>query len=464
MHSNPNIILLTVDCLRYDYAPPSEKSYAVTSHLYKLSRRCIAFKYAIANGSYTLPSLISIFSSTYPLMFGISNVSNTYLAYRVTIPEVLKRKGYYTALFHSNVFFQSFERKFDYIFDAEVFERRAKSDSVEQKIKSKIISTALDILNYLSKRSEVGIWIRVWLQMLFRKYRRYMNDEIVLMEALKWIKKTKEPFFIWLHLMQLHPPHYLPEEYIPSDLTLSEILKVSYKATWAPERLSLEEIKILKRIYELEVKVVDNLIGQFIEGVIDELGDNFIMFITSDHGEGLGEHGKIGHGNSLYEEIIHIPLLLYVPNKKGAIINELVSQLDILPTICDLVNVKPSSLFKGKSLITFIKNAQRSSTNIHLMENIISESPEGRKTRFSIRCKDLKLILTLETRGWKVEVYDLYRDPLEKNNIIYKIKNYPQINRLMRKLRKHILAEKETWKLKFKLKAKIRKLKYLSNI
>ncbi|HTJ43835.1 MAG TPA: sulfatase-like hydrolase/transferase [Kofleriaceae bacterium] len=216
-----------------------------------------------------------------------------------------------------------------------------------------------------------------------------VTSHMVTDHILAWISRhTGKRWFLWAHYLDPHG-RYVAH---PDD--------VEWSAT--------EEDK-----YDSEIFYTDKHIGR----LLDELqhipgGDRTIVIITSDHGDGFMEHGYINHGNALYQDLLHVPMIIYVPgNPPRAIDNEAVSGLDLVPTIADLCGIDTSSLsFEGKSLVPEIFYGKTTPDRV-----VFSETNWPKRLR-SETSRAWKLIFDLDDNLY--ELYDLASDPGEKSNVV----------------------------------------------
>jgi arylsulfatase A-like enzyme/Tfp pilus assembly protein PilF len=147
--------------------------------------------------------------------------------------------------------------------------------------------------------------------------------------ALRWLDGRKEKWFCWVHLWDPHAPYAPPEPYAG--------------------RFKTDP-------YSGEVAYADAELGKLL-GEIDKAGalGNTLVVLTGDHGEALGEHGESGHGYFAYNTTIRVPLIIAGPGTKALRVTEMVSHVDIFPTVCDLLGlVRPPSLH-GESLAPFLR-------------------------------------------------------------------------------------------------------------
>jgi arylsulfatase A-like enzyme len=162
--------------------------------------------------------------------------------------------------------------------------------------------------------------------------------------------------------------------------------------------------------YVSEVAVVDYWVGQLMDTLQRRFSGRGYIILTGDHGEAFGEHGTKYHSKTLYEEVIHVPLIVWGPGIGRQRIRERISHVDIAPTILQLFGqpVPPEQM--GESLLPLIDGQID-----HLQRPLISEA---RVARALFGPGGLKVIE--DSRRHVVEVYDLERDPKELYNLFDK--------------------------------------------
>jgi len=205
--------------------------------------------------------------------------------------------------------------------------------------------------------------------------------------ALAWIARHPTgKWFLWIHYLDPHS-QYVPH---PGDTAWGD----------TPEDL-----------YEGELHFTDKHIGR----LLDELirlpgGDRTIVVVTSDHGDAFNEHGFSGHAIALYREILHVPLLFFVPNNPPRRVGGAVSNLDILPTLAALCNLDTgSAAFEGHNLVPQIFYGQEDPERV-----VFAETNYPVPIRAAVSAT-WKLIFNMKSNFY--ELYDLTRDPLEKANV-----------------------------------------------
>ncbi|MCA9638690.1 MAG: sulfatase, partial [Myxococcales bacterium] len=156
-----------------------------------------------------------------------------------------------------------------------------------------------------------------------------MRDQVALTREL--IESVDgRPFFAWVHFYCMHDPGYDGEMLSGKD------------GTW-------------RERYRASLRWLDSQMGALI-GVINELGlgEKTLIVFTSDHGEGLGDHGTANHGPTIFDPEIRIPLVIHVPGREGAEIDATVGNIDVLPTIVDLLGLPLDPTHRGQSLVPLL--------------------------------------------------------------------------------------------------------------
>jgi arylsulfatase A-like enzyme len=453
---NKNVILITIDSLRADHLGCFGYSRNTSPNLDNLAKEGILFLQAISNGPGTRQSFQSILTSTYPLMYG----GYEYLSdKRTTIAEVLKENRYSTAAFHSNPFlsrFYGYDRGFD-MFDDNIGVKGLGLNDAKQKIIDKLrtykkLFVIIKSMYYFFKGGELP----------------HATADMINRKAITWMKTNPDKFFVWLHYMDVHnpfvPPYNHLRQFHAHHISRRGMFKLNNKMFNKPNKISKDELKTLIDLYDGEIRYLDDAIGSFLNE-LKETGilDSTIIIVTSDHGEEFKEHGGLGHGPKLYDVSLHVPLIVYIPEfmDKNAAIKNLVSLLDIPPTILDLIGIQQNENFQGTTLVPIIMGQQKSS-------GVISEVSHGEN---SLKIDPTKRKISYRTENWKYihdeennrrELYDLQSDPNETKNLIArereKAKEFESV------IVDHISIIESKSGLTFLEKEKIKKLKKLRKI
>ncbi len=165
--------------------------------------------------------------------------------------------------------------------------------------------------------------------------------------------------------------------------------------------------------YDASIYFCDREIGRIREFLKQlDLDDKTVVFVTSDHGEEFFEHGKEGHGQSLYNEVLSVPLVIYIPWMKPATIALTwpVTTLDIAPTILEILKVPLPPHYKGKSLVPALEGQAFSDRPLFAEALLYGDQ------RKAVLFNNYKLIYTTTTNEF--ELYDLEHDPGDTRNLI----------------------------------------------
>ena len=451
-----NLILLTIDCLRADHLSCLGYSKQTTPNLDNLASVGALFTQAISVGSSTPPSFKAMFTSTYPLMHNDQlYITNT----TTTLAQVLKEHGYHTAAFHSNPWISSFfgyDKGFDTFSDDVMQKRRFDSRLNKPKALVKRITGETGRLYELLSKIYTAFLMT-----------RYSKAEMLNKKAISWLRGNTNNFFLWIHYMDVHEP-YLPPSRLPSALKSYRALKLHRKAESSPDSLSPQEVNKLIALYDTNLSYIDNEISSLLRTLrqSNPLDDTFVI-ITADHGQQLLERGRHGHGNYLYDELVHVPLIIAGPGVKAQVISQQISLLDLAPTILDLLKIENPKAFLGNSLLPLMKGNRPKAANSQAISKTdsiyrlsiasagIKPQLDANHRRTSLRTGKWKYIYN---EGRQDELYDLEDDPKETKNII-DVK--PEIaTELRARIMAHIEFEEKSASSEEELiKAKIRKLK-----
>ncbi|KYK23659.1 hypothetical protein AYK24_07200 [Thermoplasmatales archaeon SG8-52-4] len=424
-----NLILITVDCLRADHLHCMGYKKNITPTLDYLANNGILFTNAIANGSNTSLSVASFLTSTLPpVKFNPKE----------TLASFLKKNGYVTGAFNPNPILSTSNGNRNSIKGFDIYDILL-SDIKRYFIFSEIIFASIVKLyreninkkgNVIIKNSFLNnIILQILSNLLYTKRYRYGPPaEEINQKALFWMKKQKGKFFVWLHYMDVHEPYYA-EEYKDK----KELRYLITKYRYLPNKLTIKEIKKLIDIYDLEIKYVDNAINNFLKHLKNlNLFKNSIIIISADHGDAFGEHGTFGHGGKyypqLYDEVLHVPLIIYNINRKGLKIDRQVQLLDLAPTICNMLKITNSPHFFGGN---FFKPSKR---------GIIINC----RSSIAYRTNNYKLIIN-KNKEQGNELYNLKKDPKEAINI------YNQDKKIKKILEKEMITLLKKYKKKKKI-------------
>lgn len=303
----PNVLVILLDTLRADRLGCYGNERGLTPVLDELASRGVRFADSMSAASWTLPSHASLFTSTYPSQHGVW--SDQVLPKSLpTIAELLRDAGYRTAAFTEGGFMNT----------AHGFERGHSTH--DSRVRDSSETYAL---------------------------------------AKEWIATRTTPYYAFVHTYQVHSPHDPAKEFRerfvrPYDGDLPEVVD-SPTYQWG-RRTPLPtgaDAQYVSDLYDAEVAYVDGQVGKLL-GELEESGalENTLIIVTSDHGEEFFEHGGATHGFSLYQEQLHVPLILHWPGhfEGGRVIDSPVHSVDIAPTIASAAGLSLPESFVGVPL------------------------------------------------------------------------------------------------------------------
>ena len=304
----PNVVLICLDTVRadhlgcYGYGRP-------TPTLDALAARSLVFREASATAGWTKPSVPSFLTGTYPSQHGVyegsahdeaGEVTDLLPSGALTLAEVFRQHGYATGAFVHNAQLRvgnGFEQGFD-LYQQENMDAR------------EIRWRALD-------------WIDAWLD-----------------DGGK--RGADRSFFLYLHFLDAHWPYPAPEEWVtrfaPAEATArfrGKESKALYAAINSGEHaLTAEDRAALEALYDGALGYLDFELGRFFAGLsLRGLAENTLVCVVADHGEEFGEHGKVGHGHGLWENLLHVPWILFRPGSAPQRNDTPVSLIDLFPTL-----------------------------------------------------------------------------------------------------------------------------------
>lgn len=351
--SQPPIILISVDTLRADHLGCYGYKAQPTPNIDRLAAGGTLFSQVSAQVPLTLPSHVSLFTSRYPFRTQVKDNGEQLAPGAVTLARQLKAMGYRTAAFVGGF---PLDRRFGLaqgfdVYDSP-FDLRKKAGGDTGDIKR--------------------------------------PAEAVIRSATRWMEKNSgAPFFVFLHLYDLHTPYDLPRA-----------LQSRFRGA----------------SYASELAYVDETLGNFWKFLDDRgLFDRSLLIFTSDHGEGLGEHGESTHGYFIYQSTLHVPLIFHWP--KGSLRYsakvELPSELiQVAPSIIQFAGGKVPPEMEGKVLATRVAGQARPDEVPIYSESDYASRHFNCSPLRSIRLGSYKYI-----DAPKPELYELDRDPSERHNI-----------------------------------------------
>jgi len=397
------IVLVTIDTLRADHLSSYGYRLNTTPFLDSMAKQGVRFETAIASSSHTAPSHASIFTGLFPSQHGLEVNGSKLNAGTVTLPCVLADAEFATAGFTSVSFLKGLSPCFE-TFDANPARERLYSPA------EAVLDHAATWLRGQAPSARFFLWVHLF------DVHEWKQDDDVLPDHLKATRKARGDI----------ESHY---RYIARRHGLTT--RDGNPSTWGTyknrtgDRVSLdvsgaEQVVRWVDNYDAQLRRVDDGLAKLAK-VVDEQSfeGRTLWVVTADHGEGLGSHGYHGHGAHLYEEQLHVPLMVYVSDGsiQPGVAETLVRHVDILPTLVELAGVSPSraSAAEGRSFAGLLRGRDDTTSRIAFAERRPVDEMRRRggwsdEDVYAIRTQGAKLIW--HSRGPE-ELFDLEQDPLE---------------------------------------------------
>lgn len=394
------VVLISIDTLRADAVSFMGCEALTSPFLDSLASSGVIFDRAYSTSSWTVPAVASIFTSRHPSSHGVVRGEiiggKTKEVWRQTslspelpnLAEIFRGAGYRTIGVAANRHLQAgtgFELGFDHYYGYAGFLNAEDLNATLQKTMAEAFGNG---------------WKKTW---------------------------KNEKTFLWIHYFDPHHPYFPRKPWIevfdPEFRTRPELFPWRLKAPELNAAFSAgdtETIRRLRALYHSEIRYAD----EQLRSIYTELGldDNALVIFVSDHGEEFGERGKIGHRWTLYEELVHVPMFISWPARfpRGKRVDDVVSIVDILPTMAELASLALPKGIEGQSLVKHIDGVSPSRFGVAYLE-LHPPNPALR----ALVTDRWKLVLASHNR---VELFDLRSDPSERSDVA--ARNKERVNHL----------------------------------
>jgi arylsulfatase A-like enzyme/Flp pilus assembly protein TadD len=353
--ARPNVLLITIDTLRWDRVGAYGAAHNPTPVLDRLASRGTRFETAIAHAPLTAPSHASILTGLTPVRNGVRDNGAFVLAEQITLASTLRAAGYSTAAFVSGF---PLDRRFGFAAGFQTYDDRLPGTEGAGRAA------------YTERRAD---------------------DTTA--RALAWLgaaastppaSRGSQPWFLWIHYFDPHASYDPPEP-------------------WKSKMPSP---------YDGEVAFVDDQIGRVL-GRLSEIGatSQTIVAVTADHGESLGEHGEETHGVFIYDATLRVPLIMAGPGISTGTVATVVGRgVDVMPTLLDLAGLQVPERLDGRTLRTALEGRLMDDEGAYI-ESLLAERQFGWAPLRGLRDARWKYIDSPEP-----ELYDLLHDAGELKN------------------------------------------------
>ena len=389
----PNIIFITIESLRADRVGCYGHERPTTPTLDRLADEGAVFEQCIAASNWTMPAQMTMFTGVYPSEHGAIDYRTRLADGTTTLAAELQQAGYQTAGVTSNPTCSrkfGFGRGFDHYDDFTV-----------------MMATELDLFEDEARD---------------RPFHHRLTSKTVNRMALRWLTKTRvddQPFFLHLFYFDPHYAYTPPPRYAAIFCDRDHDGKLDGTGIHglrgeAGQRLTPADKGHIANLQRAEIRYTDEHIGRFL-AQLDGLGlrDNTLVLVVGDHGEEFWDHGSVAHGHTLYDELVHVPLIVRWPGRiqPGTRHTQLVRQLDLMPFLLDAAGVGIPKQCRGRSLMPLLTG-----------EGAWQPLPafcEGRADRHvnAVRTGGMKIIRYVDTPKRAPLFFDLRQDPREQHDL-----------------------------------------------
>jgi arylsulfatase A-like enzyme len=320
-----NLLLISIDTLRADHLKCYGYDKDTSPCLDQLAKEGVLFEDLTAAAPWTIPSHMSMFTSLYPSVHGVQSISSRLGKGIPTLAQCLAQSGYVTAAFvtgpvlnHSFGFNRGFQSYDDH--------------------------TVVVPFNYAGMRKN--------------ELEHAVTNPAITSLATQWLQKhSQEKFFLFLHYWDCHNDYIAPppfdKKFDPRYTGKEDGRGLVWRQGDITAHGSIMDVAHLAALYDGGIAYTDEHVGKILN-LLQELGlsEKTLVIVLSDHGEGFLEHRRLLHGNSLYEELLHVPLIMRLPGvvPAGKRIAGNVSHVDLMPTVLALLGLAGPSQMQGIDL------------------------------------------------------------------------------------------------------------------
>ncbi len=456
--SGPNIILITMNVFRADHVSYNGYFRQTTPAIDKIAEDSYVFSRAFAHVGYTMPNMMSMFTSLYPDSHQVYDAYKDEVSSKIrTLAEILQLHGYKTAWFakHDMPHLSpqaGFSRGFSYISDLGLnFERKEAIFKWLRDNRDEPFFLAMNVRHTHTPYIPIPKYYREFSAGLKDLAIENEKDFEAVVDE-KFLRELRDPQSNLFScdktgviaagcraFREGRLPRWLAKSFLMLFVpTMRESLGGLEVSSYY-DAINLENEDNLKSLiahYDASILGVDQEIVRPIYELLqnENIYDNTLIIVTADHGESLGEHGIFGHGLQAFEQLIRIPFVLKMPKQRGKRedISSLVQTIDIMPTILDISGILVPHTAQGKSLLPLLKN-----TDMVLNEYVFGENHNSAY----IRSEKWKVFYNWQKdkkgeRSENAVLFDLFNDPAELQDV--KGSHLDVYHEMKEKLDKHL--------------------------
>ncbi|MBL7007985.1 MAG: sulfatase [Planctomycetes bacterium] len=400
----PNVLFILVDTLRADHLQSYGYPKLTSPTMDGLAQQGVRFDRAYAQATWTRPSVASLMTSLYPA----SHLTNS-LHVRVpselqTLAETVDSKGYTTASFSAN---RNVSEVFGFDQGFDTFWTHA-SDELNSLVRFSTWERVMEVLRALGLAAKPPLTNQA----------AKLTDRV-----LAWTQQHDgSPYFLYVQYIDPHGPYEPPAEFLaeigvePPGSHLSKSANPVHGKPPYPfyeiHEFDQGNLGRLRELYDAEILYCDREIGRLLDSMRAQgLLENTYIVITSDHGEEFWEHKQFGHGQSAFEELARVPLIIAGPGIGPGVVRAPVELIDLYPTIATWVGAAIPDRIQGQDLGGLIAGGGQGMAG----EALISNLHAYELTAWVLGHEKLVRIEVGGEVRWLL--YDLESDPLEQTDL-----------------------------------------------
>jgi arylsulfatase A-like enzyme len=376
-----NVVLIVPDTVRADHLGLYGYGRPTSPELDRWAESGAVFDHAFATSPWTLPSFASIYTGQLPsrhsagLVMPDSNSGRAFVRLDPTVPtlaEILAQEGYATGAVINNPFLHA---EFG-------------------------VARGFETYDYVPGNNE-----------------QIRRADVMVNRALGWLDgRDGRPFFLLVHLFDPHM-NYDPPISVRGRFTKGYEGKLAYPVAdlegIRKGRIPLDaaDREFIIGAYDEELLFVDIQLGRLLEGIRSRgLLDDTVVVLVSDHGEEFFDHGGFEHGHTVYQELLHVPMVVWGPDVRAGRIADPVSIADLYPTILDALELPRDSEIAAESLWKRVQGGEPPTPRSLVAEGNLY----GPEHKALLRWPHKVIVNTVTQKRW---LYDLAQDPSEKQDL-----------------------------------------------
>ncbi|MEQ8676688.1 MAG: sulfatase [Aggregatilineales bacterium] len=361
----PDVVLIILDTTRRDRLSIYGNKSNTSPHFDDFASRATLYDRAVSPAQWTIPAHASLFTGTYASTHQLIEADRTLSGAYPTLAEILRADGYHTAGFCNNplvgVLNNGLQRGFDAFYNyagaAPNRPQDMRRSGIRRMVERRWGRFARNVGNKFAHSDALfqismhPLLVPIWTRSI--NYTGHTAHSISdSLEYLQTRRKThpETSNFTFLNLMGAHLPYHPPPEFLPAEIRND---KAAWRfmrrfnteaARWAtPDEPPLSDWQkhVIDGFYQAEIAHQDAHLGRLLRYL--QTLDDTLVIIAADHGEGHGDHGFFGHSFVVYQELVHVPLMIHYPERfpQGARIAKNVSTRRIFHTIMDATGITP---------------------------------------------------------------------------------------------------------------------------